>query len=150
MNKLIAFALLGLFMAGNAQAWPRKESSVTRTTRNDGDSINPFAITVTSSAWTVVGSSLTATVTQAGPSRLRRRAMTVQVLGTVTYAVCLSSVSAAASPCDDSIGGYELGAAWGSVSIYDEAIWYARTRTGGPTVIKGSEHYDSRDEAVAR
>jgi hypothetical protein len=49
------------------------------------------------------------------------------------------------SACDDSIPGYELGSAWGSVSIYDESVWYARTRTGGTTVIKGAEHYDSRD-----
>lgn len=150
MNNLIFAILLGLFMAGNAEAWPRKESSVTRITRNDGDSRAPFAITVTSYTWTVVGSSSTSVGTQTGASRLRRRAMTIQTLGTVTYGVCLSSVSAAANACDDSIGGYELGAAWGSVSIYDEVAWYARTRTGGTTVIKGSEHYDSRDEAVAR
>ena len=150
MNKLILAALLGLLLPGLASAHPRSRSDVQRVSRNDGDSRNPFAISVTSYTWTVVGSSSTSVGSQTGASRLRRRALTVQALGTVTYAVCLSSVSAAASPCDDSIGGYEIGAAWGSVSIYDEAVWYARTRTGGPTAIKGSEAFDSRDEAVAR
>lgn len=149
MNKLISAALLGLFLAGNAQAFPRKESSVTRTARNDGDSANRFAVTCLDSAWTVVGSSLTAVVSSSGASRLRRRAMTIQTLGTVTYSVCLSS-SAGAATCGDSQVGYELGAAWGSVSIYDEAAWYCRTRSGGSTAIKGTEHFDSRDEAVAR
>ncbi len=146
MNKLILAALLGLFLSGTAGARPRGLSSVTPTSRNDGDSINPFAIVVSSGYWTAVGSSLTAAATQTGPSRLRRRSMTVQALGTVTYGVCLSSISATASVCDDTIGGYEIGAAWGSVSIYDEAVWYARTRAGGPTTIKGTEHFDSRDE----
>lgn len=148
MNKLILAALLGLFMAGNAQAWPRGRSDVQRITRNDGDSKSGFAITVASHTWTVVGSSLTTVGTETGPSRIRRRSMTIQTLGTVTYGVCLSSISAAASACDDSIPGYELGAPWGSVSIYDEAVWYARARAGGTTAIKGSEHYDSRDSKV--
>jgi|CXWL01.1.fsa_nt_gi hypothetical protein len=150
MNKLILAAFLGLLLPGIASAHPRSASPTARVSRNDGDSRNAFAMSITSYTWTVVGSSSTNAGTQTGPSRLRRRALTIQALGTVTYAVCLSSVSAAASPCDDSIPGYEIGAAWGSVSIYDEAIWYARARDGGPTVIKGSEAFDSRDEAVAR
>lgn len=150
MNKLILAALLGLFLPGLAEAFPRGVSSVQRVSRNDGDSRNPFAITLASHTWTVVGSSLTTLGTETGPSRLRRRAMTIQTISTVPYTVCLSSVSLAASPCDDSIGGYELGVPWGSVSIYDEAVWYGRSRAGGTTVIKGVEHFDSRDEAAAR
>ena len=150
MNKLISSALLGLFMAGAAQAFPRKDSSVTRVARNDGDSNLPFTVTCLDSAWTVVGSSSTNAGTQTGASRLRRRAMTVQTLGTVTYSVCLSSVTASGTTCADTTTGYEIGAAWGSVSIYDEAAWYCRTRSGGSTAIKGAEHFDSRDEAVAR
>ena len=135
----------------SAEARPREKASVTITARNDGDSNSQFSVTVSSHLWTVVGSSQTYVVNSgSGPSRLRRRAMTVQTLGTVTYGVCLSSTSAAGDTCDDSRPGYEIGAAWGSVSIYDEAVWYARTRTGGTTVIKGVEHFDSRDEAVAR
>ena len=149
MNRLIVAALLGLSMAGIAQAFPRDKSSVQRIARNDGDSNLPFAVTCLDSAWTSLGSTST-TATGGNASRLRRRAMTVQTLGTVTYGVCLSSTSASGDTCSDDRAGYELGAAWGSVSIYDEAVWYCRTRAGGSTAIKGAEHFDSRDEAVAR
>jgi len=147
MNKLLFAALLGLVIAGTAEAFPRLGSQVTRVTRNDGDSNLPFAITCLESAWTSVGST-SKTAVGTGASRLRRRAMTVQTLATVTYAVCLSTTSASGDTCADGRAGYELGSAWGSVSIYDEAIWYCRTRAGGSTAIKGVEHFDGRDELV--
>lgn len=147
MNRLILAGLLGLALAGTAQAWGRLGSQVTRVARNDGDSNLPFSVTCLESAWTSVGStSRTATGTSA--SRARRRAMTVQTLATVTYSVCLSSTSNSSSTCADTTNGYELGAAWASVSIYDEATWYCRTRAGGSTAIKGVEHFDGRDELV--
>lgn len=150
MNKLILAALLGLSLAGISHAGPRSSSAVQRVTRNDGDSNKPFVVSCLDSAWTIVGSSSTSVGSQTGASRLRRRAMTVQTVATVTYAVCLSSITASGTTCADTTTGYELGTAWGSVSIYDEAAWYCRARSGGPTVIKGVEHFDSRDEAVAR
>lgn len=150
MNKLILAGLLGLLMAGSAEARPRGLSTVAYTARNDGNSISPFAITVSSHLWTVVGSSLTSANTGDVSSRLRRRSLLVQTLGTVTYGVCLSSISAAASACDNSIPGYELGTTWASVVIFSEAVWYARSRAGGTTAIKGNESFDSRDETVER
>lgn len=139
--------LLALLLApAPAFAFPRDKPGVTRTARNDGDSASLFAISCSSYAWTVVGSSVTTVGTVRGPSRLRRRSMTVQTLGTVTYAVCFSSTIAAADTCSDTRAGHEIGAAWGSLTLYDEAAWYCQTRTGGPTVIKGAEHFDSRDE----
>lgn len=152
MNKLIFAGLLGLSMVGNAEARPRKESMVTLTARNDGDRNEQFAVGCSSTAWTVVGSSLTTLGTGTGPSRVRRRAMTIQMLSSATYAICLSSTSVVGDTCSDTRAGYELGTAWGSVSIYDEAAWYCRVRTGTNSTIylKGAEHYDSRDEATAR
>lgn len=143
-------ALLAVFLLPlTAQAEPREKRSVTKTSRNDGNARLPFTISCLDSAWTVVGSSQAASGAVNGFSEqaaIRRRAMTVQVLGTVTYAVCLSTTSNSSSACDDNIGGYELGAAWGSVSIYDEGLWYCRARSGGATRIKGTEFYDNRDE----
>lgn len=150
MNRLLLVGLLGLFIPGIASAHPRSRTDVQRVSRNDGDSNKPFTVTCLESAWTVVGSSSTNAGTQTGASRLRRRAMTIQTLSSVTYAVCLSSTSASGDTCSDARAGYELGSAWGSVSIYDEAAWYCRTRAGGSTVIKGAEHFDSRDAEVAR
>lgn len=142
--------LLLVFLAFplTAYAAPRDKPGVTKTARNDGNARLPFTITCSSSAWTVVGSSqAVASQPMANEqAAIRRRSMTAQTLGTVTYAVCLSTTSNSSSACDDNIGGYELGSAWGSVSMYDESLWYCRTRTGGSTVIKGVEFYDSRDE----
>ena len=142
--------LLLVFLAFplSAAASPRKESSVTKTSRNDGNSRLPFAISCLDSAWTVVGSSqAVAAVAMANEqAAIRRRSMTVQVLGTATYSVCLSSVAASASACVDTLPGYELGSAWGSVSIFDESLWYCRARSGGATAIKGVEFFDNRDE----
>lgn len=115
--------------------------------RNDGNSNAPFAVTCTATAWTAVGSTSNIANSSTGASKKRRRAMTVQTLATVTYAVCLSSTSVAGDECVDARPGYELGSAWGSVSIYDEAAWYCRTRTGGSTAIKAVEHFDNRDES---
>ncbi len=146
MKLLLA---LGLTLLGSVvQARPRISPGATMIARNDGNSNNPFTVACSSTAWTVVGSSITTVNTQAGPSRLRRRAMTVQRLSDSTYGVCLSSTSTAGNLCDDNRGGYELGSAWGSVSIYDEAIWYCRNRTGSNSTVplKGVEHYDNRDE----
>lgn len=146
-----ALALLAVFLAFPlaVRAEPREKRSVTKTSRNDGNTRLPFTITCLDSAWTVVGSSQA--VATAGhaftqQAAIRRRSMTVHALGTVTYAVCLSTTSNASSTCADTIGGYELGVSWGSVSIYDEGLWYCRARSGGSTVIKGVEFYDNRDE----
>lgn len=144
------FALCAVFLAFplGASAAPREKPGVTKTARNDGNSRLPFVINCSSYTWTVVGSSqaVASQVMANEQAAIRRRAMTVQTLGTVSYAVCLSSSSNANSACDDNMGGYELGVAWGSVSIYDETLWYCRTRTGGPTIIKGVEFFDNRDE----
>ena len=143
-------ALLAVFLALplTAQAEPREKRSVTKTARNDGNARLPFTISCLDSAWTVVGSSqaVASKLMANEQAAIRRRAMTVQTLGTVTYSVCLSTTSNSSSACDDNIGGYELGAAWGSVSIYDEGLWYCRARSGGSTRIKGTEFYDNRDE----
>lgn len=141
VGRLIASLAIVLLMVGVSHAAPQRYTDVTKISRNDGNTNNPFAVTCSSFAWTMVGSSMTTTNT---PS-IRRRAMTIQTLGTVTYSVCLSSTNTTANTCSDSRPGYELGAAWGSVSIYDEATWYCQTRTGGSTVVKGAEHYDNRD-----
>jgi len=142
--------LLLIFLAFplTANAEPREKRSVTKTARNDGNARLPFAISCSSSAWTVAGSSqAVASQPMANEqAAIRRRSMTIQTLSTVTYAVCLSTTNASGDTCDDNRAGYELGSAWGSVSIYDEGLWYCRARTGGSTVIKGVEFYDSRDE----
>lgn len=146
MKTLILLAVLLAPLPSLAA--PRDKPGVTRTARNDGNTRLAFTISCSSSAWTVVGSSqaTSSSGSFSEQAAIRRRSMTVHTLGTVTYAVCLSTTSASASACDDNIGGYELGSAWGSVSIYDEGVWYCRTRTGGSTQIKGVEFYDSRDE----
>lgn len=142
--------LLLVFLAFplTALAAPRDKPGVTKTARNDGNARIPFTITCSASAWTVVGSSqaVASTLMANEQAAIRRRSMTVQTLSSVTYAVCLSTTSASGDTCDDNRAGYELGSAWGSVSVYDEGLWYCRTRTGGSTVIKGVEFYDSRDE----
>lgn len=131
-------------------SWSHEHSkaATARVHRNDGNARLIFAITCSSSAWTVVGSSAaTASANSATiEAAIRRRSMTVQTLATVTYAVCLSSTSVAGDTCADGRAGYELGSTWASVSIYDESLWYCRTRTGGSTAIKGVEFYDNRDE----
>lgn len=129
-----------------AMARPRNNPMADPVFRNDGDSNVPYAITCTATAWTAVGSTSNNASSASSATRKRRRAMTVQTLSSVTYSVCLSSTNVAGDTCADSRPGYELGSAWGSVSIYDEAVWYCRTRTGGSTVIKAVEHFDSRDE----
>lgn len=148
MNRLFLAALLGLCLAPSVRAEARTETGVKKVSRNDGNSRLPFTISCLDSAWTVVGSSKTVAAAPMASEQaaIRRRAMTVQTLGTVTYSVCLSTTSNSSSACDDNIGGFELGAAWGSVSIYDESLWYCRARSGGATSIKGTEFYDSRDE----
>lgn len=146
---LIGLFALAAFLPGKANAAPREKNSVTRTSRNDGNSRILFAITCSSYAWTVVGSSNTTSDsldTGTAEASIRRRSMTVQTLTTVDYAVCLSSTSASGDTCADGRPGYELGSAWGSVSIYDEGVWRCRTRTGGTTAIKGVDFYDNRDE----
>ena len=145
MPRALLFLVFGLY-AVCASAYPRISPGVARIARNDGDSNNPFAVTCTATAWTVVGSSLTTLGSAIGPSRKRRRAMTIHTLATVTYAVCLSSGGGSGVPCGDTTVGYELGSAWASVSIYDQAVWYCRSRTGGSTAVKGAEHYESGDE----
>ncbi len=148
--KFILAGLLGLFLPIVASAHPRDRTSVIRTQRNDGDSVLPFAITVSSGYWTIVGSSNTFVGSETGPSRLRRRSLSVQTLSAVAFGICLSTSNSNTVACDDNSGGHELGSAWSSVTIFDEAAWYARTRAGGPGTIKGAEHYDSRDEKVAK
>lgn len=146
MKTLLCLVFLALPFA--AKAAPRDKPGVTKTARNDGNSRLPFAISCSSSAWTVVGSSqaVASQVMANEQAAIRRRSMTVQTLGTVSYAVCLSTTNASGDGCDDTRAGYELGSVWGSVSIYDEGLWYCRARAGGPTVIKGVEFYDNRDE----
>lgn len=145
MRRLgLIFAVMGV--AAMVFARERVMTATNPVSRNDGDSNVPYAITCTATAWTAVGSTSNIASTATSASRKRRRAMTVQTLATVTYSVCLSSTSLSGDTCADSRPGYELGSAWGSVSIYDEAVWYCRTRTGGSTAIKAVEHFDSRDE----
>lgn len=142
--------LLLVFLAFplTAHAAPRDKPGVTKIARNDGNARIPFAINCSSLTWTVVGSSqaVGSQVMANEQAAIRRRAMTVQALATVTYAVCLSTTNASGNVCDDTRAGYEIGTAWGSVSIYDEGLWYCRARDGGPIVIKGVEFYDNRDE----
>ena len=149
MKILLPFILLAIgFLPTTAAAHEHSRAATARIHRNDGNARLIFAITCSSSAWTVVGVSAVTGAAHSATAEvaIRRRSMTVQTLATVTYAVCLSSTSVAGDTCADGRAGYELGSAWGSVSIYDESLWYCRTRTGGSTAIKGVEFYDNRDE----
>lgn len=145
--KAIIFLTL-CFLPLTSLAHERSKAATARVHRNDGNARLIFAVTCSSSVWTSVGSSAVtaAALSSTAEVTIRRRSMTVQTLATVTYAVCLSSTSVAGDTCADGRAGYELGSSWGSVSIYDENLWYCRTRTGGSTAIKGVEFYDNRDE----
>ena len=146
MYALLLALLLGA--ASNSEAHPRDKPGVTRVTRNDGNTRIPFAVSCTSYTWTVLGSTKTTNANYSAGEyvSIRRRSLTVQTLGTVTYSVCLSSSTDSTNPCVDLSPGYEIGAAWGSISIFDENLWYCRARTGGPTNVKGVDFYDNRDE----
>lgn len=145
--RKIGLILSLMVIATAVYARERSVPSAAPTFRNDGNSNAAYAVTCSSYAWTAVGSTSNIANTTTGASRRRRRAMTVQTLATVSYAVCLSSTSVAADTCADGRPGYELGSSWASVSIYDEAAWYCQTRTGGSTAIKAVEHFDNRDES---
>lgn len=158
MKKILVLAFLAMpvMLPSQSEARPRGKSDVQPVARNDGDSSLPFQIGCTSHTWTAVGSTRTAISAHdvSAPSSvtvsLRRRSMTVQTLGTVDNTVCLSTGGATAVPCGDSTVGYELGTPWAAVSIYNEEVWYCRTRSVGNTRLKGVEFYDKRDEVVAR
>lgn len=146
MKAILLLAFLAVPQQAEARA--RGSSTVTPIARNDGNARIPFAISCSSDAWTVVGSTkTTATIHNATDYvSLRRRSLTVQTLSTVTYSVCLATTTATSADCVDGMPGYEIGAPWGSVTMFDEGLWYCRTRSGGPTRIKGNEFYDNRDE----
>lgn len=150
--KRIILAVAGILvgLATFSHAAPNEGQLVGGVFRNDGNSSIPFAVTCASDSWTVLGSSVASNVAATSTSAiaLRRRSLTVQTLGTVSNTVCISTGGASAVPCGDSTKGYELGTPWAAVSIYNEEIYYCRTRSVGTTLMKGVDFYDNRDRVV--
>lgn len=143
-------ALLVLFLIAPSfvEAKARGRTDVTPVARNDGNTRIPFAVSCTSYTWTVLGSTKTTNANYSAGEyvSIRRRSLTVQTLGTVTYSVCIASSTDSTNPCVGLSPGYELGAPWGAVTIFDENLWHCRARDGGPTNVKGVDFYDNRDE----
>ena len=129
-NLLIALLATATFV-GLASAKPRGLSSVTQTSRNEGNTRVAIGTTCLSTAWTV-----------ALPARANRRGAVLQTLATASNGVCLVTSTEYAS-CSDTTPSVELNTAASYVD-YGEAIMYCRARSATVT-LKGFEYYDSAD-----
>ena len=140
-----AVCLLTLSLAfGTAMAIDRKEFSgrsaapLAPVYQNDGDVLDGFSISCSSTAWTTVKA-----------SRPARRRLHIQVLDSNSYGVCVSTVSTVGVVCDDSAVGVELStgvANLSQVDVFSEGPLNCRARAGSAGErIKGYETYDSGD-----
>ena len=126
---------LGLFvLVGVAFSAPRKEALVTKTSRNEGNRRIGFSVTCSSTAWTVVVSSLPA-----------RRSVVMHTLGSMIYSVCIGTQSLAGDLCNDAAPGVELSTNT-SITDYSEAVIRCRARSPSTgEILKGFDYYDTGD-----
>lgn len=125
----LTVVLVGLLYAG-----ARNNVYVTPTSRNEGNTAADFAVTCSSTAWTLVAA-----------ANEDRRSLYVQALPGNSYAVCVSTYSTVGVTCGDTTVGVEFPAG-AEKTFYGEEARYCRARalsTG--EYLKGSESYDDRD-----
>jgi len=118
----------------------RSKKEVTKTSRNDGETVTPIAVQIADTGWTQV--------LAASPSR--RRA-SLQILSGANY-VCLSSDNTSATECVAATAGARLEPTAETPAKYDyfsEKALYARAFKGGGAVyVYGLDYTDSKDGGV--
>ncbi len=121
-------------LSGPAYAKPRGALLVAPTSRNEGNTAADFAVTCSSTAWTLVKA-----------ANENRRSLYVQAMPANSYAVCVSTYNTSTVTCGDTTVGVEFPAG-SEKTFYGEEARYCRARalsTG--EYLKGSESYDDRD-----
>ena len=133
-NGILATAGTVLCFASLLFAAPRADFAVTKTYRNEGNTVAPFTLSCSSTAWTAVVA-----------ARAVRRSGLMQSLKANAYNVCIATTSASGDLCNDATPGIEL-APGDSLTDFAEVAWNCRARTGSSGErIKGYESYDSAD-----
>ena len=131
-------ALILLVSVSNAGALGFKYSWTQKVSIDDGRNAVPFAIACTGTAWTAVSIS----------SAPIRRSLFVETMPSNVVGVCLSTITASASACDDNATGYELSPATGtvtSITINNTLPIYCRCRLSASCAVKGVAGFDRAD-----
>ena len=140
IKLLLISAVLGMcvgliFDARDAYSAPRLGPSVTKTSRNEGDTRSGFNVALTSTSWT-----------QVLASNPRRRNALVQTASGSSYSICLSTFNTSTIVCSDTTLG-ALIEPGGVLSDYSEGILYGRVYNAGSGSVyaRGLEYVDSAD-----
>ena len=140
IKLLLISAVLGMcigliFDAREAYSAPRLGPSVTKTSRNEGDTRAGFNVALTSTSWT-----------QVLASNPRRRNALVQTASSSGYSVCLSTFNTSAISCSATTIS-ALIEPGGVLSDYSEGVLYGRVYDEGigSVYARGLEYFDSGD-----
>lgn len=139
-SNILNIILIGVLFISAGFAAMRGNVFVERFYKNNGDTRVPFAISISSTSWTLVL-----------PKDEHRRYTIIQTSTTAPAGViCLSTTNALATVCSDTTKGIRITGSNNRYEDYSEAVLYGRLQdsVAGSVSLYGEYQYDSRDTAV--
>jgi hypothetical protein len=130
---IVAVVCLGYITS--AYSAPRDSFFVAKTYVNEGNTITPFAVAITSTAWTSISS-----------ADVTRRAVVIQTLSTAAALICVSTITTSGLACAATTNGVRIEP--GGVYVDNsEAALYGRVldATAGTVYAYGIAFKDSKD-----